>query len=210
MTDTDVKTPPEEDVQEIDEDEGQPDPRDLITTSGGGPGKDAVRRASKSSEAAEEMSVTERMDAVEWFMSDDPDESPAIRKLELNVSTDPDNPKYVEWIVQAIGRERIQEIRDAARKHGRGRKRRAQQSDDESDAGVRANLRIAAEGTVYPNLRDDQLRNLHGKQFLDPADVMNYRFRNKQGLIDQIAANVIEVSGYDEDDVQEIDAVGNS
>lgn len=197
---------PGEDWTEITEDEAaeagfevQPNPSDLRQQPGD-PGAAAVRRAGKSPEEAKAMSHEERRDAVEWFMSDDPDEAPATNSLELNVSTNPEEDIWIEWIVKALPRERIQDIRDKAKKKGKRRRRGGEEED--SNAAV-ANLRIAAEGTEYPNLRDDRVRG----EFLDPADALNYRFRNKPGLIDQICAAVIEVSGYDEEDVRETDAV---
>lgn len=181
----------------------QPDPGNLGTDEEPSPGRTAVEEAAKSPETAKEMAASERMDAVEWFMADDPDEAPAQRKLELDVSTDPDHPKIIEWVVQALERETIQQIRDKAKK-APGR-RRARQGDESAENVAVANTRIAAAGTLYPNLRDERVRG----DFMDPADALKYRFRNKSGIIDQIAGHVIEVSGYDEADVQEVNAVGN-
>jgi Phage XkdN-like tail assembly chaperone protein, TAC len=165
--------------------------------------REALEEAAQSKKAAAEMSEIERMDAVEWFLSDDPDEAVATRTLRLNVSTNPDKVTEIKWVVQAVARERIQQIRDEARNQpGKRRRQRASQGEDTGNQAL-ANLKIAAEGTAYPDLRDPRLR----REFLDPSDAMAYRFRNKPGLIDQVAAHVIEVSGYDEDDVQEIAAV---
>lgn len=177
---------------------GQPDPEDVRGQKD--PQREAVREAGKSAEAASAMTSEQRQDAVEWFMSDDPDEKPATESIELNVSTDPNKEVWVEWIVRVVPRERIQDIREKAKRKGKKRGRGAE--SEESNATL-ANLRIAAEGTAYPDLRDPKVRG----EFLDPADALNYRFRNKPGLIDQICAAVIEVSGYDEDDVREVDAV---
>lgn len=176
---------------------GQPDPENLRGRDD--PERRAVREAGKSPEAAAAMTHEERQDAVEWFMSDNPDEEPATESIELNVSTDPDKEVWVEWIVKVVPRERIQDIRDKSKKKG---KKRSRNQEEEANTTL-ANLKIATEGTAYPDLRDPKVRG----DFLDPADALNYRFRNKPGLIDQICAAVIEVSGYDEDDVREVDAV---
>jgi hypothetical protein len=166
------------------------------------PGFAAVQAAAKA-EDGKGLSTEQHVDALEWFLSDDPEEMIAHRKLNINVSTDPDKVIFVEWTVQALSRERINQIREDARKSAVGR-RRARRDDDSGDTSL-ANLKIAAEGTLYPDLRDPKVRG----QFADPADALKYRFRNKPGIIDQLAAHVIEVTGYDDEDVQEIEAVKN-
>lgn len=180
----------------------QPNPADLHTDEDQTPGAQAIREAAKSPQAAKDLDAIERVDAVAWFMEDDPDEAPAQRKLELDVSLDPTKPKIIEWVIQAIQREEIQSIREKSKtKAGR----RGRTTEGPSENVSLANTKIAAAGTLYPNLRDAQVRG----DFLDPADALKYRFRNKPGLIDQIAGHVIEVSGYDEADVREVAAVGN-
>lgn len=166
------------------------------------PGRSAVEAAAQSKDG-EGLSTEQHVDAVEWFLSDDPEEMVAHRKLNINVSTDPDKVVYVEWTVQALSRERINQIREDARKSATGR-RRARMMNDDGDTSL-ANLKIAAEGTLYPDLRDPKVRG----QFADPSDALKHRFRNKPGIIDQLAAHVIEVTGYDDEDVQEIEAVKN-
>jgi hypothetical protein len=185
--------------------EGQWDPETLVTDEEMTPQREAVLRAAESVEAAKDMDPTEKLDAVQWFLEDDPDEAPAQRKLEIDVSTDPDHPKIITWVIQALERETIQEIRNKARKESFGRKARRQGAEGEPDVAL-ANARIVAQGTVYPNLKDPKVRGV----FADPADALKHRFRNKAGIIDQLAGHVIEVSGYDDESVKEVLAVGNS
>lgn len=168
-------------------------------------GREAVETAGKSrdgDEAKANLGIDGMMDATDWFLSDNPEESKATRPLKLDVTIDPTKEIFVEWIVQAVDRERIQQIRDESKKGGRAGRRAKAQGDEETDTAL-ANLRIATEGTAYPNLRDERVRG----SYADPADSLRYRFRNKSGLIDQIAVKVLEVSGYDEEDIQEITAV---
>lgn len=183
--------------------EAQIDPDNIASDEEPSAGRQAVMEAGRSKEAAKEMDPTERMDAVEWFMADDPEEKPAQRVLELDVSTDPDHPVVIKWIVHALERETLQSIRNKARVDAAPRHRRRGVETEEDTA--LANARIAAAGTLYPNLRDERVRG----EFMDPADALKYRFRHKSGIIDQIAAHVISVSGYDDGDVKEVDAVGN-
>jgi hypothetical protein len=163
------------------------------------PKRAAVEEVAKASDMKAVENET-KMDAVDWFLSDDPEEIVAHRKLKLNVSTNPDQEMYIEWVVQALSRERLGQIRDEATKTATGKRR--MKAGEGGDTAY-ANLKIATAGTMYPDLRDPKIRG----QFADPADALKQRFRNKPGLIDQIAAHVIEVSGYDDEDVVEIDAV---
>lgn len=156
-----------------------------------------VDMARLSDDKKEEVPAQTKMDALDWFLSDDPDEGVATKVIALNVATKPGEERWIEWTIQAMQRERIQTIRDQVRKRGR----RARRGDETDEA--QSNLRIATEGTVYPDLRDPKVRG----EFLDPSDALKHRFRNKPGLIDQIAGEVIGISGYDDDDVREVDAV---
>jgi len=183
-------------------DEGPDDPAEEYDPNPDNAQYGAVQAAGKLGKD-EKLTAEAVADATAWFMSDDPEEQVAHRRLKINVSTDPDKVMFIEWIVKALPRERITAIREEAASTAEGR-RRGRETGFAND-GVTANTKIAAEGTIYPNLRDKKVRG----NFADPADAMKYRFRNKPGLIDQIAGHVIEVGGYSDEDVKELTAAKN-
>src|SRR4051812_44208265 len=133
-------------------------------------------------------------EATKWFLEAD-NEDFVTDEIKLNVGTK-NKPSWIVWSVRSIHRDRIDQIRKQSRTERRG----VIEANE-----MQANLRIAAEGTIAPDLRDPAIRG----QYADPADALNARFRAKGGLIDQIAGKIIELSGYDDDDVKEVEAAGN-
>lgn len=185
-----------------------PAPGEIQTTDEGewdenNPERAAVLAAAEKREG-QELTETTKMDATAWFMSEEPEETIAFRRLEINVSADPDRIIEVEWVVKALTRERITQIREEAATSTAGR-RRARRDENMTGDTALANARIAAEGTLSPDLRDPKVRG----QFTDPVDALKHRFKHKPGLIDQICGHVIEVTGYNDEDVREIEAAKN-
>lgn len=157
------------------------------------------------------MSPEQQADALDWLLSDEEDESEARRVLELNVGT-PRAERWIKWTIRPVDREVLRQIQRAAggnRQQRRGRAA-AEQVDPEE-----ANLRIVARGTVDPDLTE--AAGAKGvQQSADPSygpmQILRWRFRHKPGLIDQIAGEVFDLSGYDEEDVREakeVRAAGN-
>lgn len=144
-------------------------------------GTAALRKVANGS-----ASDAEAQNATDWFVGEDGGEE-LTDSFKLNVGSKK-TPRWIVWTIKSLEREYI----DAVRKQER--------SGDEVDAN-RVNLRLAASATVDPNLQD-----LRG-DYADPADALQRRFQRKGGLIDQIANRVVELSGYDDDDIKEIDAV---
>lgn len=151
-----------------------------------GPKREAVEKAAESEQAAENMTPAERADATAWFLEDPPEQVAQIT-FEMNVSPDSKKKRWIPWTVRALSRERIKEIRE--------------QAGEDSGEEMSANSRIAAEGTLKPNLIEVK------GQYADPADALEQRFAFKPGLIDQISNQVIRCTGYDDEDVRELQAV---
>ena len=159
--------------------------------------REAVDRVTKATKA----DPKDLADATAWFLSDE--RSPlAVRTFGLNVGKWNDESKeyedfVVNWTVQALSREAIRTIQKMAvpaRERAKG--------TGEMDS-MKANLGIAAEGTVKPDLAE--IAASVGSQ--DTAEVLKRRFAYKPGLIDQIANEVLTVSGYNDDDVRDVSAV---
>lgn len=154
--------------------------------------KQAVSNVARGSKHPEDLA-----DATAWFLSDADAGVTAHRTFQLNVSANPDEPHWVTWTVQALSREQIRSIQRLSRP---ARQRASAQGEVD---GIKANLGLAAEGTSNPDL-DAIARDL-GTQ--DKSDVLRRRFAHKPGLIDQIAQEVLTVSGYDDEDVRDVTAV---
>jgi hypothetical protein len=164
----------------------------------------ALNAAADAAPTAEDPSggLTDQQvhDATEWFMSDE-EEIEGFKDFDLNVGQQ--TPKWVRFRAGALLRERINEIREQNTatvtdpRTGRDEKKI-------NEAGV--NLRIAAEGLLIPNLKDPKTRRVRGQDYMDPADALTARFAHKPGLIDQITGEVIDVSGYNDDDKREVRA----
>ena len=149
-------------------------------------------------------SATELLDATEWLLGDEEAEEDALKTLEINVGSS-EHKKIVQWTIRAIEPDEMRTIRRRAMGMNRGQRRRAgtdQQIDD-----FQANLLIVTEATVVPDVREVA----RSKGIADPSGVVLTRFRRKPGLIDQIAAEIMLFSGWDEDDIQdkEVEAAGN-
>lgn len=153
----------------------------------------------KVADNPDDTSPAERSEALAWFLDPEPDEG-AWDYIELNVGRRGANEKWVRFKIQTLQRERITQIREESTR-GRG-------DDSKTDANE-ANLKIAVEGLLDPDLSKPENRRVRGQNYLDPADALVARFAHKSGLIDQIAGAVVELSGYDEQDRREVRAAGN-
>lgn len=178
---------PQQDPEAIERQEAQQEAMRKFRANGEGPVKGVTGR--------------DLADATEYFMSEEA-APPSTREFELNVGMfDEDTgeiaDRYVKWTVQSISRKRIREIR----RNSRDNKRRGLGATGEMD-DMNANLRIAAEGTLVPDLKAvAEAKGVH-----DPALVLDARLQHKPGLIDQIAGEVLTVSGYDDDDIRDVAA----
>lgn len=161
-------------------------------------GRELLDAAARAGKGREKLTDGEKADALEWFLSDTPqDDEDASDTIELNVGTRR-RPKWIEWEIQSVDRDLLRKIRRDSSQQSR-RQRVMGQTDIDAD---RANLRIVVEGTIKPDLRAaaQQLG------LVDPADAVKRRFARKPGLIDQIAGEIMSISGFDDEDVREVDA----
>ena len=164
-------------------------------------GRAAIRKL------ADDRTVTadEADAATEWFLAD---EEPAdTDTFELNVGS-PDVPRWISWTVRAVDQEVLRRL---TRDGGRATRRRGQSGVPDIDP-QEANAKIVVEATVAPDLAE--IARVKGvQQTADPlfaqVQVVKHRFRHKPGLIDQIAGRVMDLSGYNEDDVREAIAAKN-
>lgn len=134
--------------------------------------------------------------ATEWLLADE--QQVNTRKLRVRLGGSDDNPLESDWIIRAIG---VDVIRAAEREATGNRAQR--RSPDGGYDELKANLRVVAEGTVSPDLKD--LARQRG--FADPVVLLRQRFQYRSGVLTQIAGEVMSLSGFDGEDVR---AAGNS
>lgn len=150
----------------------------------------------------------QKQDALDWLLADDEEseEETPVYPLEINVSTNPREPKWVTWHIKPIASGRLDQLRRMFQVPVNRQQRRAGQQAD-LDAS-RFNAALVFEATVYPDLIE--VMNKKGER--NGAEYVMNRFRNKPLLVDQIAGEVLQRSGGDEADVRdatEIRAAGN-
>jgi hypothetical protein len=148
------------------------------------------------------------VDATSWLLQafDEREEVPA-KPVDLNVGTSAD-PRWITWTIRSVPGPTLRAIRArAADQLGQNRGRNA--SLEDTNTAARANAEIIVEGTVEPNLRQVAA----GRGLADPTVLVEEAFKHKPGLIDQLSAAVMELSGYDDSamrDHMEVTAAGNS
>jgi len=146
------------------------------------------------------LSPKETEDALEWFLSNE--DQDFTQELSLNVGS-PAKPKWINWEIKTVDLDTLRRIRRQSQAGSRAQRRGAQAGEIDE---VEANLRIVLEGTASPDLHDI------AKQMgdIDPAETLKRRFSHKPGLIGQISGEIMSISGYDDEDVREVDAAKNS
>lgn len=159
----------------------------------------AAMAAAADAKSPSDLTDQQAQDATDWFTSDE-EEVEGFKDFELNVGQQV--KKWVMFRVGALTRERINEIREQ-------NTLTTEDSDGTTTRKVNeaaTNARVAAESLLKPNLKDAKMRRVRGQDYMDPSDALVARFAHKPGLIDQIAGQAIDVSGYNDDDVREVRA----
>lgn len=176
--------------------EGRP-PREEL---GGGA---AVQKAARG----EGLTDREHSESLQWLLKAEPDPGEQEKKvLQLNFGTSL-TPDYIDWTIKPVSMAEMRRIRNGARNSRQAK--RSGQIDE-----VRMNLQVIVAGTVDPDVRlAAEIAKDSGNGHGDPVEILNARFQSKPGYIAQIAAEIMSLSGFDDDDVQEkemVEAAGNS
>jgi hypothetical protein len=157
-------------------------------------GTELIAAAARAGEkgAKDTLSEQERQDALDWFLSDE--QEAITHTFQINVGS-VDRPHWIDWTIRPVDMDRLRKIRKQSQPRGR----RANATDFDENT---ANVQIILEGTVYPDLR------AAAKQIgvVDPTDAVKTRFARKPGLVAQISSKIMDLSGYDDEDVREVDA----
>lgn len=159
-----------------------------------GAGSDEARTGPQIIEAAaagRQLDGAEQNVALEWFLSDDPDDQDDLtRTIEINVGKS-DGEKWIPWTIRAVDLDTLRRIRKATIT------RRGGDLDE-----VQANLKIVVSGTVAPDLTEAA----HAMHITTAEKALQRRFRHKPGLLGQISGEIMALSGYDDEDVREVSA----
>lgn len=164
-------------------------------------GHEAVAKAATS---PGQMSEEERASALAWFLEDDADSEPLTHTFSINVAGPDEEERLVDWTIRSLDMDTIDGIRTRARASSRAQRRAGATGGDVNE--MKAALGMVAAATVVPDL--DEVRR--AKNAVNREEVLQHRFRAKPGLILQISGKVLELSGYDEEDVREAVAAKNS
>lgn len=147
--------------------------------------------------------------AIDWFLSDE--EIPMSRTLDVNIGT-PDRRYVIPWTITAISGEQIKQARKLSEEGGtRAAIARARRSGTPPEVDSQeANARILVAGSVEPDFRELAKMKMEKQGVKAPPDsdspavmLLKYRLAHKPGLIDLLAGEVLSLSGYDDDDIQE-------
>lgn len=161
-------------------------------------GKQAVEQVAAHGKQASDGA---KSSALEWLLSDTEEDGDNTLTFELNVGgAKPGQEHMIRWTIQPVDGELIRRIRRNAVAGRQGRRNAQEGGDNEM-----VNRRLVVAGTVEPNI--SQAAQQLG--IADPAMVVERRFRRKPGLIQQLAVEILSLSGYDDDDVREVEAAGN-
>lgn len=146
--------------------------------------KDIAKAEEPGSMAAETV-----ISGTAWFLGDDEPDETAWEEFDLNVSGDPNNPKWVRFKIESIDRDLLQQItRDAINK------------DTGEEDSVLSNEYVAIQGLISPDLGDEA--QWHGQPTARAA--LKHMFRAKGLLVDLIASRVISLSGGASKDFREV------
>lgn len=170
-------------------------------------GRKLVERIADEDTKLDDVTEEEQVDAAAYLLSafaGDVPEEDFVDHLRVNLGT-PRKPKWVKWDISPLPGPFIRKVMESV---ASARSARRQQPGD-SNVQFNANVRMVVEGTVYPDIKA-----LAGSTGLaDPGAFLEVALERKQGIIEQIAAEIYGLSGYDQGDLQdaaEVAAAGNS
>lgn len=169
-------------------------------------GADAVRAVAQRGNKAQPIEVE---DALAWFLEEGGDERPTESDdfhLNFGGPVDDDGngldatnpPVWVPWSITGLDDKVIDDARKASTRGNRNQKRRGDGEVDETEVA----RRLVFAGTVSPDVPAYGKR----RQLVDPADVVRSMFKRKPGLVLQVSGRILNFSGYDENDVREVEA----
>ncbi|MET0604177.1 MAG: hypothetical protein ABW167_19490 [Baekduia sp.] len=164
-------------------------------------GSRLLRAAQGVNSGKDELSEKEIVGALDYFLATEQDAEVTVEptELKLNVGTKGER-KLIRWVIAPVEDTRITAIRKESVKGTRAQRRSGQAEVDET----LVSRKLVVEGTVDPDPRE--LARTMGLS--DTADAIHAFFKRfgKTGLITQISGEILSVSGWDDEDLQEVEA----
>lgn len=168
--------------------------------------RDAVRAAEAigSGDAKATLSEDAARSATEWFLGIE--EVPTTYTLKVDVGS-PEQERWYSWTLQSINAETLKHCREAATQGTRLQRRAARAGGAPAEVnGEEMNARILIAGSLDPDFREIA-RQRGAPEHPDPdfnaLMLLRQRLIHKPGLIDQLASEVLALSGYDDEAIRE-------
>lgn len=159
------------------------------------PGKVAAMEVAATKDAAK-VDPEVQQSALDWLLSDDPDEDTGFEKFEIDIAPPGRDSHWIKWTIRPLNAEELKAARRLAVGGNRQQRRSAQAADPDLSE---VNARIVQIATIDPDLNEAAQK----KGIADPVFILKHRFRNKPGLLDQIASKVLTISGYEEEAIRD-------
>lgn len=162
-----------------------------------------IAGSDENGRGVERLDDQEKMDALAWLLADEEEgEDTRTEKWEFNVGTE-ERQVWIDWVIRPIDADTMTGLRQRATAR-RGVNRPSRRGAPETIDNTLFNLFMVASATVLPDLA--KAAEAKGVAAADPlygpVELLKHRFRNKPGIVDQIAAKVMLFSGYDDEDAR--------
>jgi hypothetical protein len=140
--------------------------------------------------------------ALEWFLGEVASAAEAETKtMKLNMGSD-EKPRWIEWTIRSVDMDFMRRTRREAMNT---REARRTGNVDE----YRVNLQVVVQGTVDPNIQEAATTLFQQGTVTapDPVEAVRAAFQKKPGYVARLSAEIMGLSGFDEEDVQEATAL---
>lgn len=168
--------------------------------------RQAVRAAEAigSGETKATLSPEAAKSATEWFLGIE--EIPTTYTLQVNIGP-PDQERWFAWTLTSIDAETLKHCREQATTGSRMARRAARAGGAPAEVNSEEmNARILIAGSIDPDFRE--IAKVRGAEDMPDPDhnalmLLRHRLQHKPGLIDQLAGEVLALSGYDDEAIRE-------
>jgi hypothetical protein len=148
----------------------------------------------KAAAKGDDLTTEQQASATDWLLSDSPEDAPIQHKtLKINVGSD-DEPRWIQWTIRSITPDELRAVQAATNRAARARRGETDELD--------YHAKVLGVATVDPDVREIA----KGSGAPSVSGFLRDRFNHKPGLIPQMTAEVMAMSGFDDSHVQEVEA----
>lgn len=173
-------------------------------------GRDLIEQV--AAEKGEPVGPVGQQKALDWFLADEEDDITKTLRLNVGGPVDEDGsaidlrkpPVWIDWIIRPVDLDEIKRIRRQSQDPKSRRQQRLRGPGETDDNQF--NLGLVVTATIEPDLMEaaKQMKGPDGARGVaDPRLAVKWRFRNKSGLIGQIVGEILDFSGFNDNDVQD-------